>query len=132
MPGNMPRMFGVLILNTMAAGPSPFSDFLGYLYRYWVGACFGLTLTLVCGKGRWWYGLIWGLIIEIGMMTTPPMVIAMDTGFFGLKRGFGLLEVSLLAHIVYGSFLGLLVERHTRHKGSLLFQMRLTPDGGNG
>jgi hypothetical protein len=36
MPGNMPRMFGVLILNTMAAGPSPFSDFLGYLYHYWV------------------------------------------------------------------------------------------------
>jgi hypothetical protein len=26
------------------------------------------------------------------MMTTPPMVIAMDTGFFGLKKGFASLS----------------------------------------
>ena len=119
MPGNMPRMFGVLILDTMATGPTPFSDFLGYLYHYWVAACFGLTLTLICGKVRWWAGLVWGLLIEVGMMTTPPMVVAMDTGYFGLKKGFGLLGVSLIAHIVYGTFLGLLAERYTRHKGSI-------------
>lgn len=119
MPGNMPWMFGVLILNTMAEGPTPFSDLLGYLYHYWVGACFGLTLTLVCGKVRWWAGLIWGLLIELGMMTTPPMVVAMDTGYFGLKSGFGLLGVSLLAHIVYGTFLGFLAERYVRHRGSI-------------
>ncbi|MBI2981916.1 MAG: hypothetical protein HYY44_06450 [Deltaproteobacteria bacterium] len=119
MPGNMPRMFGVLILNTMATGPTVSSDLIGYLYHYWVGACFGLTLALICGKVRWWAGLIWGLIIEIGMMTTPPMVVAMDTGFFGLKEGFGLLGTSLAAHIVYGTCLGLLVERYVRHRGSL-------------
>lgn len=124
MPGNMPRMFGVLILNTMATGPTPFSDFLGYLYHYWVGACFGLTLTLIFGKVRWWAGLIWGLIIEIGMMTTPPMVVAMDTGYFGLKKGFGLLGASLTAHIVYGTFLGLLAEKYTRHKGSIIYLIR--------
>jgi hypothetical protein len=120
MPGNMPRMFGVLILDIMASGPTPFSDIIGYLYHYWVGACFGLTLTLICGRVRWWAGLVWGLIIEIGMMTTPPMVIAMDTGYFGLKFGPGLLITSLIAHIVYGTFLGLLVERWTRHKGSII------------
>jgi hypothetical protein len=119
MPGNMPRMFGVLILDIMATGPTPYSDIIGYLYHYWVGACFGLTLTLICGKVRWWAGLIWGLIIEIGMMTTPPMVIAMDTGYFGLKFGPGLLVVSLIAHIVYGASLGLLAEKYTRHKGTV-------------
>lgn len=120
MPGNMPKMFGVLILDTMATGPTPFSDILGSLYHYWVGACFGLTLTLICGRVRWWVGLIWGIIIEIGMMTTPPMVVAMDTGYFGLKFGIGLLIVSLIAHIVYGIFLGLLAEKYTQHKGSII------------
>lgn len=119
MPGNMPRMFGVLIFNTMATGPTPFSDILGSLYHFWVGACFGLTLTLICGKVRWWAGLIWGLLIEVGMMTTPPMVVAMDTGYFGLKFGLGLLLVSLIAHIVYGIFLGFLAEKYTLHRGSI-------------
>lgn len=78
MPGNMPRMFGVLILDRMALGPALGSDVLGYLYHYWVGACFGLTYTLLAGRVRWWGGLVWGLIIEIGMMVTPPMVVAMQ------------------------------------------------------
>jgi len=120
MPGNMPRMFGVLILNTMATGPTVLSDIIGYLYHYWVGACFGLTLTLLFGKVRWWAGLVWALIIELGMMTTPPMVVAMDTGYFGLKHGPGLLTVSMTAHIVFGVFLGLLLERYTAHRGHLL------------
>lgn len=117
MPGNMPRMFGVLILDQMAVGPSDLSDVVGGLYHYWVSACFGLTYTLLMGRTRWWGGLIWGLIIEIGMMTTPPMVVAMDTGYFGLKFGFGVLGTSLAAHIVYGIVLGILLERYTKHKG---------------
>lgn len=119
MPGNMPRMFGVLLLDQMAIGPSTLSDSVGYLYHYWVGACFGLTYALVVGKSRWWGGLIWGLIIELGMMTTPPMVVAMDTGYFGLKQGYGILVVSLTAHIAYGVMLGLLLERYVRHAGSI-------------
>lgn len=124
LPGNMPRMFGVLILDTMAQGPSPLSDIVGSLYHYWVSACFGLTYTLVVGRTRWWGGLIWGLIIEVGMMTTPPMVVAMGTGYFGLALGKGLLNGvflgSLFPHISYGIALGLLLERYTRHKGSIV------------
>lgn len=123
LPGNMPRMFGVLILDQMALGPTLLSDVLGGLYHYWVSACFGLTYTLLCGRTRWWGGLIWGLIIEVGMMTTPPMVIAMDTGYFGLKLGKGLLNGvflgSLIPHIAYGIALGMLLERYTRHEGSI-------------
>lgn len=119
MPGNMPRMFGVLMLDQMALGPSTLSDLVGSAYHYWVSACFGLTYALLVGKFRWWGGLIWGLLIEIGMMTTPPMVVAMDTGYFGLKQGYGLLTVSLTAHIVYGIALGLLMERYVRHTGGI-------------
>lgn len=118
MPGNMPRMFGVLILDQMALGPSLGSDVLGYLYHYWVGACFGLTYTLLAGRVRWWGGLVWGLIIEVGMMVTPPMVIAMDTGYFGVKFGPGLFGTSLVAHVAFGIALGLLAERYVRDRGA--------------
>ncbi len=128
LPGNMPRMFGVLILDTMATGPTPLSDVIGQLYHYWVSACFGLTYALIMGRTRWWGGLIWGLIIEVGMMTTPPMVIAMDTGYFGLKLGRGLLNGvfvgSLIPHISYGVALGLLLERYLRHQGTIFGLIR--------
>ncbi len=120
---NLPRMFGVLILNTMSTGPTPLSDLVGYVYHYWISASLGLTYALLIGRTRWWGGLIWGLIIEVGMMTTPPMVIAMDTGYFGLKLGHGILNGvfigSLIPHIVYGAVLGLLLERYLRHQGTV-------------
>lgn len=128
LPGNLPRMFGVLILDTIALGPTSFSDLVGSLYHYWVSACFGLTYALICGKTRWWGGLIWGLIIEVGMMITPPMVIAMGTGYFGLKLGQGIFNGvfigSLIPHISYGIALGLLLERYTAHKGTIFSLIR--------
>lgn len=123
-PGNMPRMFGVLILDRMALGPSVGSDVLGYLYHYWVGACFGLTYTLLMGRFRWWGGLVWGLIIEVGMMVTPPMVVAMDTGYFGVNFGPGLFATSLVAHVAYGAALGMLAERYVVHRETLFSIVR--------
>ncbi len=128
LPGNLPRMFGVLILDMMATGPTPWSDLVGGLYHYWVSACLGLTYALLMGRTRWWGGLVWGLIIEVGMMVTPPMVVAMDTGYFGLKLGRGLLNGvfigSLIPHIAYGVALGLLLERYVRHGGTIVAMLR--------
>lgn len=128
LPGNMPRMFGVLILDQMAAGPSTLSDLVGAVYHFWVSACFGLAYTLLVGRTRWWGGLIWGLIVEVGMMTTSPMVIAMGTGYFGLALGKGLLNGvflgSLVPHISFGIVLGLLLERYVAHRGTILGLVR--------
>ncbi|MEX1999597.1 MAG: hypothetical protein WD934_07900 [Gemmatimonadales bacterium] len=128
LPGNLPRMFGVLILDRMALGPSLASDAVGSLYHYWVSACFGLTYALLLGRTRWWGGLIWGLIIEIGMMTTPPMVVAMGSGYFGLALGKGILNGvfigSLIPHISYGIVLGLLLERYLAHRGTIFAVVR--------
>lgn len=130
LPGNLPRMFGVLILDRMALGPSPLSDLVGSLYHFWVSACFGLAYALLLGRTRWWGGLLWGLIIEIGMMVTPPMVVAMGTGYFGLGLGRGLLNGvflgSLIPHISYGIVLGLLLERYTAHRGTVFALLRAT------
>lgn len=111
-------------MNRMPLGPSLGSDVVGYAYHYWVGACFGLTYTLLLGWSRWWGPLIWALIIEVGMMITPPMVVAMDTGYFGLKFGPGLLGTSLIAHVAYGVALGILIERYVRHKGTVFSLLR--------
>lgn len=128
LPGNMPRMFGVLILDRMAAGPSTLSDVVGAVYHFWVSACFGLAYTLLVGRTRWWGGLIWGLVVEVGMMTTSPMVIAMGTGYFGLALGKGLLNGvflgSLVPHVSYGIALGLLMERYVAHRGTILGLVR--------
>lgn len=130
LPGNIPRMMGALIFDTMATGPTPLSDLVGVLYHFWVSACFGLTFALIMGRTRWWGGLVWGLIIEVGMMTTPPMVVAMDTGYFGLKLGRGLFNGvfigSLIPHISYGVALGLLLERYVRHSGTIIAILRDT------
>lgn len=133
LPGNLPLMFGVLILDTMASGPTPGSDLVGGLYHYWVSACFGLAYALLMGRTRWWGGLVWGLIIEVGMMVTPPMVVAMDTGYFGLKLGHGLLNGvflgSLIPHVAYGVALGVLLERYVRHGGTITAILRaVAPD----
>lgn len=124
MPGDLPRMFGVLILDQMARGPSTASDIVGSLYHYWVGACLGIAFTVFMGRFRWWGGLIWGLIVELGMMVTPPMVVAMDTGYFGLKKGYGILVVTMLAHIAFGVALGMLSERYVIHKGGVIHLVR--------
>jgi hypothetical protein len=114
-----------------AAGPSALSDLVGSLYHIWVSACFGLAYALLVGRTRWWGGLVWGLIIEVGMMTTPPMVVAMGTGYFGLAAGKGILNGvflgSLVPHITYGIALGLLLERYLTHRGTLLHLLRAAP-----
>lgn len=124
LPGNNPRMFGVLILDQMAHGPDDLSDFVGSLYHFWVGSTLGLTYTLLFGRTRWWGGLIFGGgFVELGMMTTPPMVIAMSVGYFGLDyygRGWEVLATSVPAHIAFGTVLGLLLERYTKHEGWIL------------
>jgi hypothetical protein len=136
LPGNMPRMFGVLIFDQMAVGPTLSSDLVGGLYHFWISACFGLAYTLLVGRTRWWGGLIWGLIIEVGMMTTAPMVVAMGTGYFGLGLGKGILNGvflgSLFPHISYGIVLGLLLERYTAHRGTLLALLRESRRGTQG
>lgn len=69
------------------------------------------------------------------MMTTPPMVVAMGSGYFGLNLGKGILNGvflgSLVPHISYGIALGLLLERYTLHKGSIFSSLNEALRSGN-
>ena len=56
MPGNLPRLMGVLLLDRFAAGPSFASDIAGWTYHFWNGAAFGIIYALAFGTRRRWVG----------------------------------------------------------------------------
>lgn len=106
MPFSMPLFLGMLVLGPRAGKKEMLVA--GHLHHFLNGAAFGLIYTLLLGAPAWWWGVIWGLLIELGMMTMPPILV-MGVGVFGWKRGYGIFAVSLTAHLVFGLVLGLLV-----------------------
>lgn len=89
----------------------------GAIYHFWNGATMGAMYTLFMGKGRWYYGIAWGFIINIGMMLAPWLVMMM--GPFGYKymAGYNIFVVALAAHLAYGTVLGVLAQRFVKEKG---------------
>jgi len=64
---------------------SPLELVVGGLYHYWNGATMAAVYTLVMGKGRWYYGLVWGFIIHIGMMLAPMDALNGRTFWYRLQ-----------------------------------------------
>ncbi|MDC8451416.1 MAG: hypothetical protein KGH87_08100 [Thaumarchaeota archaeon] len=91
----------------------------GAIYHFWNGATMGAMYTLFVGKGRWYYGIVWGFIINIGMMLAPWLI--MMFGPFGIKymQGYNIFVVALIAHLAYGAVLGVLARRFVKEKGSI-------------
>ncbi len=101
--------------------PAPLPALLaGGLWHFWNGATFGAVYALLVGRGRWWYGAIWGgAIIETGMMYAPWLVMMM--GPFGVMylAGYNIFVISLIAHIAFGIVLGVMVRRLVKEEGSM-------------
>ena len=110
MPGNLPRLMGVLLLDRFALGPSLGSDVAGWAYHVWNGASFGIIYVLVLGVGRRWMGAVFGLALGIGFLVSP-VVLSMGVGYFGLQFSLGLAPTVLLAHLAFGWTLGVLAAR---------------------
>jgi hypothetical protein len=105
MPGNLPRLMGVLLLNQFAAGPSLKSDVAGWAYHFWNGASFGLIYVLVFGTCRPWVGTVFGVILGFGFMFSP-VVTALGVGFLGLEFSRGFPLTVTVAHAAFGLVLG--------------------------
>lgn len=112
---NLPPMFGSMM--TGLPPETSASVTIGYIHHFLNGITFGIIYAVIFGRIRWFVGVGYGLFVELGMMISPPMV--MMAGFFGLKMGYSILVVSLIAHIVFGAVLGLLVQRYTPYEGLL-------------
>ncbi len=93
---------------------------VGALWHFWNGATFGIVYALIIGKGRWWYGMIWAFIIEIGMMLAPYLIIM--KGPFGIEHldGYNLFVITLIAHLAFGAVLGILVQKWKKGNESVL------------
>lgn len=119
------------LMNMMMAGQAmqlpPSVMISGTLYHFWNGATMGAIYTLIIGKGRWYYGIIWGFIINIGMMLAPWLVMMM--GPFGIKYldGYNIFAVALAAHLAYGVVIGILAQRFVKEKDSIITLVKTKP-----
>jgi hypothetical protein len=110
MPGNLPRLMGVLLLDQFATGPTLRSDIAGWAYHFWNGASFGLIYVLVFGTCRRWVGAVYGVLLGAGFMLSP-VVAALGVGFLGLEFSRGFPVTVTLAHAAFGGVLGWLSAR---------------------
>lgn len=116
MPGDMPRLLGVLITDRFMAGPSHASDVLGYLYHFWNGASFGIIYAILLGgrSVRWAVG--YALLIGVGFLLSPA-VKSMGVGFMASHMPAMQLTV-VVAHLAFGTVLGVLARRWIRRAGA--------------
>ncbi len=116
MPGNLPELMGVLLLNRFALGPSAASTVAGFAYHYWNGAAFGaIFAALSVGQPRWW-AIPYGVAIGLGFLASP-VVQSLGVGLFGMDFGWQFAATVLTAHAAYGVALGSLVgDRRERRR----------------
>jgi hypothetical protein len=117
MPGDLPRLLGVLLTDRFMLGPSALSDVLGYTYHFWNGASFGLVFAVLFGRASWRWTSIYGLVIGLGFLAGPA-VRAMGVGFLGLQMPTMTVTV-VVAHLAYGLLLGLCLSRSIPVAGGL-------------
>ena len=46
--------------------------FAGWLYHFWNGFNFAIIYALVAGPRRWYWGVAWAMMLEIGMLLSYP------------------------------------------------------------
>jgi hypothetical protein len=112
MPGDLPKLMGVLLLNRFADGPDAWSNIAGWAYHFWNGACFGIIFTLLFGSPKTVWGIAYGLALGIIFMVSP-VTRSLGIGAFGLEfnDGYPFLITVTAAHCAYGALLGFLVNK---------------------
>ncbi len=118
MPGDLPRLLGVLLTDRFMLGPSLLSDILGWTYHFWNGAAFGIIFAVLLGSRSIFSAVVYGELIGIGFLLSPA-VNSLGVGFMGFEMPSMPITV-VLAHLVYGVILGLLCRRWIRHDGWLV------------
>jgi len=111
LPADMPILFG-----KAATGSGSFAYYypVGLFIHFFNGANFGLVYAFVWGKRNSFKSAIlwatfWLLLMELGMMTAPPM--GPMVGPFGTNYAWPQLFIlTLIAHVAFGVVLGLLTQ----------------------
>ncbi len=95
-------IFGSLILNQPVESSA--SIFVGWAYHFWNGLSFAVIYTLIAGRARWWYAIVWAIALEIGWLAALPGALQ-----FSLSPQ--LIGVSIVGHLGYGLVLGPAAQR---------------------
>lgn len=108
MPGNLPQLMGVLLLDRFALGPSMASDIAGFAYHFLNGAAFGIILLALVPRPSTLLATAYGIAIGIGFLVSP-VVQSLGVGLFGRDFGWQFAATVLAAHAAFGLTLGLLL-----------------------
>jgi hypothetical protein len=125
MPGDLPRLMGVLMLDQFASGPDIWSDLAGWAYHFWNGAAFGLIFSLLLGQSKLLQGLVYGLMIGVVFMISP-VVKSLGIGLFGVefKNGYQFAITVTIAHAAFGLVLSYLLKRWNRGIPNVLVRLQ--------
>lgn len=115
MPGNLPQLMGVLLLDRFALGPSTWTDVAGFAYHFWNGAAFGIIFAAVTGGRSIALAVAYGLGVGIGFLGSP-VVESLGVGLFGREFGWHFAATVLAAHAAYGGALGSLLRTGSLQK----------------
>ena len=110
MPGNLPQLMGVLLLDRFALGPSAASDVAGVAYHFWNGAAFGIIFLALTGGRSVGLAIAYGLAVGVGFLGSP-VVQSLGVGLFGRDFGWQFAATVLTAHAAFGAALGALLVR---------------------
>lgn len=108
MPGNLPELMGVLLLDRFALGPTAASTLAGFSYHFWNGACFGIVFALGRLRLSNWWAIPYGIAIGLGFLLSP-VVQALGVGLFGVNFGWHFAFTVLTAHLAFGAALARLL-----------------------
>ncbi len=125
MPGDLPKLMGVLLLDRFAQGPGFWSNVAGWAYHFWNGACFGIIFSLVLGNPKIGAGIAYGFFIGTGFMISP-VTRTLGIGAFGFqfKNGYQFITTVTLAHIAFGAILGMIIYRMNTEQPNILKRLR--------
>jgi hypothetical protein len=105
-------IFGSLITGQPTGSPMAVS--FGWSYHISNGITFAIIYALLAGPASWWYGLGWGLVLELAMLMIYP-----STELLRPPSLAPFVATSLVSHAAYGAVIGvcvqLYVSSHRRH-----------------
>jgi hypothetical protein len=99
------HIFGALITGKPADTTA--ATIAGWLYHISNGVTFAIMYTLIAGPARWWFGLLWGLLLESAMLIIYPSSAILRPPALA-----PFVVVSLISHALYGATVGVVARQH--------------------
>ncbi len=112
MPGNLPELMGVLLLDRFALGPTTASSLAGFGYHFWNGACFGIVFALGRFRLSAWWAIPYGMAVGVGFLLSP-VVQGLGVGLFGVNFGWHFAATVLTAHLAFGAAMAFVLSRNS-------------------